>query len=325
MEEHMSATASDTVVTPDTFIRAESDRYFAGIQQQAGGVNKLFHFRQPTPLDHQTIVRMNKDTLYSMGIVDTAGGATITMPSIPAGRYASIYLVDNDHYVPFVIYEPGTHELPRDTRYVGIGVRIQIFDPDDSDEITLVNELQDQFTISAKSAEAFAPPAWDQDSLNALRAEYEREFQTYERWPADWQGRRGEVDEASRHLAAAGAWGLFPVQDATYIGYSGNHDAATCHTATYDVPDNDAFWSITVYGSDGYMKSNDSIVNSSNAIMNDDGTFTVDFGPPESCGDVPNRLDVSGGWNFLMRVYRPGPTVLDGTYKLPRAVPRAPN
>jgi hypothetical protein len=94
-----------------------------------------------TPLDHQTVVRMNKDTLYSMGIVDTAEGATIMMPPIPGGRYASISLVDNDHYVPFVIYEPGTHELPRDTRYLAIGVRIQVFDPDDADEIALMNEL----------------------------------------------------------------------------------------------------------------------------------------------------------------------------------------
>jgi hypothetical protein len=46
----------------------------------------------------------------------------------------------------------------------------------------------------------------------------------------------------------------------------------------------------------------------------------VYFGSKEACGDVPNRLDVSEGWNFLMRVYRPGPSVLNGSYKLPDAV-----
>jgi hypothetical protein len=35
---------------------------------------------------------------------------------------------------------------------------------------------------------------------------------------------------------------------------------------------------------------------------------------------MPNRLDVTEGWNFLMRVYRPEASVLDGTYKLPKAV-----
>jgi len=34
---------------------------------------------------------------------------------------------------------------------------------------------------------------------------------------------------------------------------------------------------------------------------------------------MPSRLDVTEGWNFLMRVYRPGPSVLDGSYQLPNA------
>ena len=60
-------------------------------------------------------------------------------------------------------------------------------------------------------------------------------------------GPRGTVDEATRHIAAAAAWGLFPEKDATYLNYGGPHDPA-CYTATYKVPENNAFWSITVYG-----------------------------------------------------------------------------
>jgi hypothetical protein len=75
-----------------------------------------------------------------------------------------------------------------------------------------------------------------------------------------------------------------------------------------------------VYGNDGFMKSENNIVNSSNVKLNADGTFTVHYGSKERCGDVPNRLDVTEGWNFLMRIYRPGPSVLNGTYKLPKAV-----
>jgi hypothetical protein len=92
-----------TRVTPETYIRAETDRQFGNVVRMAGGVNRLFHFRSPTPLDQQNIVRMNRDTLYSMSVVDTSGGATITVPELPEGRYASVYLVDNDHYCPFVI------------------------------------------------------------------------------------------------------------------------------------------------------------------------------------------------------------------------------
>ncbi|MDX2446794.1 MAG: DUF1214 domain-containing protein, partial [Desulfobacterales bacterium] len=102
---------------------------------------------------------------------------------------------------------------------------------------------------------------------------------------------------------------------------SGGHDDKQGYHATYQVPENDAFWSITVYGSDGYMKSENNIVNSSNVKLNADGTFTVHYESKGVCGDIPNRLDVTEGWNFLMRIYRPGPSVADGTYKLPNAEP----
>ena len=39
-----------------------------------GGVNKWLHFRQPTPLDRQSVIRMNRDTLYSSVIVDISIG-----------------------------------------------------------------------------------------------------------------------------------------------------------------------------------------------------------------------------------------------------------
>ncbi len=71
------------------------------------------------------------------------------------------------------------------------------------------------------------------------------------------------------------------------------------------------------------MKSENNILNSSNVTLNADGTFAAFFGPEARCGGVPNRLDVTPGWNFVMRVYRPGPGVLDGRSVLPavRAVP----
>ena len=130
-------------------------------------------------------------------------------------------------------------------------------------------------------------------------------------------GPRGKVDETTRHIAAAAAWGLFPEWDATYLNYKGAGNSKGCQKATYTVPENESFWSITVYGADGYMKSENSMLNGANVKLNDDGTFTAYFGSREACGDAPNRLDVTEGWNFLMRIYRPGPSVLDGSYKLP--------
>ena len=176
----IAATDTARLVTPETYSRAETDRSFNNIQQQAGGINKFFKIRKPTPLDQQTVVRMNKDTLYSAAIVDTSKGATITIPKMPAGRYFSVELVDNDHYAPGVIYTSGVHKLPTDTKYLATLVRIQLLKPDDPADFALVNELQDQFVITAGSADPFPEPNWDKASLEALTAQYNQEYTAFQ-------------------------------------------------------------------------------------------------------------------------------------------------
>ena len=59
-----SAQAQDdpVPVTVKNFERAETDLYFDNIAKQ-GGFGKLFHYRTPTPIDKQDVVRMNRDTL----------------------------------------------------------------------------------------------------------------------------------------------------------------------------------------------------------------------------------------------------------------------
>jgi hypothetical protein len=313
-------TAGTVKVTPDTYIRAETDRTFRNISQQAGGVNRWFYIRKSTPLDQQTVVRMNLDTLYSASIVDTSKGATVTIPPLPAGRFMSVLLVDNDHYALAVYYAPGTYDLPRDTKYLAVVVRTQVFSPKDAAEIVLVNKLQDAIVNKANSAYPLPPMQWESSSLKTLTEQYEKDSVQYKSWKG-MMGPRGKVDEKTRHIAAAAAWGLNPEWDATYLNYSGGHDHHVCHKATYRVPENQAFWSITVYGSDGYMKSENAVINSTHVKLNGDGTFTAYFGSKETCGNVPNRVDVTEGWNFLMRVYRPGPSVLDSRYKLATVEP----
>jgi hypothetical protein len=253
------------LVTSENYIRAETDFAFADFQKNTGGkVNEFFYITEPTPLDQQTVVRMNKDTLYAGAVVDTEGGATVTIPEFPDDRYFSVYVIDNDHYAATVLYEPGTYQIPGDTKYVSLIQRIQLMDASDPEDVALVNKLQKSITINASSADSFPTPQWDKESMLALRAEYEKEFQKFDQYEPDWMGPRGEVNEDTRHLAVAGAWGLFPEKDAVYINYTGPSDPNQCYTATYDVPENNAFWSITVYGNDGFMKSENNIVNDRN-------------------------------------------------------------
>jgi hypothetical protein len=310
-------------VTPENFIRAETDRMFYDISHLPGsGVNKFFHFRNITPLAQQTVIRMNRDVLYSGAVVDAEKGATVTFPPMPDKRYASILVIDNDHYCPTVIYKPGKHELPHDTKYMFLAIRIQLFNPKDTAEIALVNKLKDQFIIEAASSDEFMQPAWEKSSLDSLRTVYDTEMGKFSRYPDNWMGPRGTLDDEKRKYVVAGGWGLFPNKDAIYINYNkGNLPADKCYMATYKVPDVGGFWSITMYGNDGFMKSENSVINASNVKYNKDGTFTVHFGSADKCPKTAkNRLDITDGWNFIMRCYLPGKEVLDGTYKLPEVV-----
>lgn len=59
-----------TKVTPETNIRAETDFTFFKAIQMAGGVNRLFHFRNVTPLsrtifDRVKIIGLNSYKLYN--------------------------------------------------------------------------------------------------------------------------------------------------------------------------------------------------------------------------------------------------------------------
>ena len=55
---------SSVTVTPETYIRAETDRSFLGGAMQAGGVNRFGHSPPPS-VDQQLVVRMNKARRYS--------------------------------------------------------------------------------------------------------------------------------------------------------------------------------------------------------------------------------------------------------------------
>jgi hypothetical protein len=68
------------LVSPDNFIRAESDLYFGNVVND-GGFGPFHHIRELSPIDNQLVIRQNRDTLYSAGVFDLdAGPLTIGLP-----------------------------------------------------------------------------------------------------------------------------------------------------------------------------------------------------------------------------------------------------
>ena len=110
-EIHADDAGEKISVTMDNYEEAESDLAFYNVTKLVG-MNTFFHF--PTgafDLDNQTVVRMNRDTYYSAAVIDTTQGATVTIPETN-GRYLSVMVVQNDHYIDQVFLDPAPTRSP---------------------------------------------------------------------------------------------------------------------------------------------------------------------------------------------------------------------
>lgn len=77
-----------------------------------------------------------------------------------------------------------------------------------------------------------------------------------------------------------------------------------------------------MFNKDGYpFQADGDTYNVSNLTADkaSDGSVTIQFG---GCArDVPNCLAITPGWNYVVRLYRPRPELLDGTWTFPQALP----
>ena len=317
----MSQATATTPVRWDTYVRAQTDAMFKSYADD-GAFGKFFHIREPTPIDAQKVIRMNRDTLYSIGVFDLNEPLTVTLPDT-GDRYQSMMVLSQDEYIPTVAYDPGDYELTQDnvgTRYVVALIRTLV-DSTDPGDIKAVNEIQDAIEIDQASSGTFEIPNWDQGELKQLTDALNVVADTMPD-TSECFGTKDEVDPIAHLLGAAFGWGGLPAKDATYETVTPEHnDATTPQTITVkDVPV-DAFWSVSVYDKDGYYRKNPSgvyVISDRNATKNADGSITIHFGGDEN---QSNHLYISDGWNYTVRLYRPHKEILDGSWTFPTAKP----
>jgi hypothetical protein len=309
-------------VTVDNFIRAESDTYMGVVAIKEGGLGQFEHHRSLSRIDAQTIIRMNRDTLYSAAVFDLdAGPVTITLPA-PGRRFMAMQLISQDEYSPPAAYGPGKHTITKQqvgTRYVLVGVRTLV-DPTDPDDIKKVYALQDAITVEQKGSGKFEVPKWDPISQKKVRdalivlgttlTDTSRSF-----------GLKNEVDPIQHLISAATTWGGNPRKDAVYLNFTpyGNDGNTLYRLNVRDVPV-DGFWSVSLYNAEGYFQKNQYDAYSLNNITSKkgvDGSVAIQFGGCD--GKIPNCLPTMPGWNYTMRLYRPRAEILNGTWKFPEA------
>lgn len=318
-------TAKAVPVTIDNFMRAESDLYFGNAIEEAGGTGKLYHHREPMPIDRQTVIRANRDTLYSPAVIDLdAGPVTITLPD-SGTRYRSMQVINEDHYVVGdIVYRAGTYTYERKkvgTRYALIALRTLV-DPNDPKDIQQVHALQDATKLSQSSPGKFEVPNWDRASQKQVRDALLVLASTIPDFKGAF-GAESEVDPVRHLIGTAAAWGGNPGTAAIYLNVipDGNDGTTVYRLKVKDVPV-DGFWSISLYNAEGYFQKNDRnaySLNNLTAKMSGDGSITVQFG---GCDDgTANCLPISKGWNYTVRLYRPRPEIVNGTWKFPPAQP----
>jgi hypothetical protein len=318
-----SANGKAVPVTVENFIRAESDLYFSVVALKEGGLGKFEHHRELTPIDGQTVIRTNRDTLYSAAIFDLdAGPVTITLPD--AGkRFMSLQTISEDQYSPPTIYDPGPHTLTREkvgTRYVMIGIRTLV-DPSNPADMKAARDLQDAIKVEQPGGPGkFDVPKWDsvsqkkvRDALIVLSTTLTDTSHAF--------GTQDEVDPIDRLISAAATWGGNPRKDAIYLNFTpAKNDGKTIYKLTVkDVPV-DGFWSISLYNANGYFQKNEFdaySINNITAKKSGDGSVTIQFGGCD--GKTINCLPIMPGWNYTVRLYRPRQEILDGTWKFPEA------
>jgi hypothetical protein len=313
-------TTATTAVNVDNFVRAETDLYLKNLIGQ-GGLGAIFHHREPARIDDQTVIRLNRDTLYSSAIFDLdAGQVTMELPDA-GSRFMSMQIINQDHYVPEVVYGAGTYRLTKGTvgtRYVAVAIRTLV-DPSDVADIAAVHALQDAIVARQESAGTFEGPNWDAASQKTVRdallvlastmSDFRKAF-----------GTAGEVDPVRHLIATAAAWGGNPDKDATYLNITpDNNDGTTAYTLDVkDVPV-DGFWSVSVYNADGYFQKNDRnsySINNLTAKKGPDGSVAIQFG---GCDDSSsNCLPIVPGWNYTVRLYRPRAEILSGQWAFPQ-------
>jgi hypothetical protein len=313
---YLLAQEASTNVNVLNYVHAKTALHFDRVAKRSGGVNKWSHVRVPIPLDQQRSRRMNRDTLYSSSIINISQGATLTMPD-SGQRYMSAAVINEDHYINKIFHGAGKHTLNLDefdSPFVLLIVRILV-NADDAQDIEVANQLQDSLVIQSASSAAYSQPNYDRASLDAvtkplieLAASLPDVIHTF--------GTEKQVNKVRHLLATAYGFGGLPESETFYLNVQPKLPVGAYSLTVKDVPV-DGFWSISVYNQDGFFEANKYDVYSINnlsAKASADGSYTINFGGNPL---YDNFIPIAEGWNYVVRMYRPRESIVNGTWTFP--------
>ncbi len=299
--------AESIAVSFENYNQAETARNFNN-WARLGAENNMMHRKElsPTGPDAPTI-RMNLDTLYSVGVYDNDGSMTVSMAA--SDVYQSIMILDTDGYTPYYFTEPGEYTIENDSEFLFVAIRTGIEDRHDEASFERAYVAQAGINVEGYGTGAYEMPPYDQEQLHALTAEYNKKMLA-----AKIQFTYGDgvtpVDEEQRTWSNAAGWGGMAVEVGVANTYttSENLPGDQCYAVTFPNTGNTFFTSFTIYDTSGYLMEGDSHINSYTWESEDDGSTTVHF----NCEGAVNNITSSGNeYNYIVRNYGASQAMID--------------
>ena len=350
----LKTTATETVYLQNYDV-AETDYTFYQTLNYTGSLGKIGFLKVPTPVtsDVQTVVRMNRDTLYGYGVFDLNCSVTIELPA-NKGRYLSLYALDNYQYSLALLHSNETksasitlsyqnadnntsvnshsHEKKQsninkvisDTRYIYVIIRV-FADPNDPVDVLKANLLQDAVKVTQTNVGEWSWPNWSIDSLVEVRTALSS-LESYIEPDTQINGYRSDIDPTVHLIATATSWGGNPPEEAVYFLVSPPSltDLSQVYYIDIESPSSipvksTGFWSITVYNENNYLEYNNASsysVNGVTATPESDGSIRIYFSNTQG-DDMSNWLYIFPGWNYVIRLYLPEDVVINNTWTFP--------
>ena len=294
-------------VTYKNYNQAETARNFNNWVKM-GSDNKIVHRTELSPIGPEApTIRMNLDTLYSVGVYHNDGEMSVTIPD--SGLYQSVMILDTDGYTPFFFAEPGTFPVKHDSEYLFLAVRTIVKDRHKKASFKEAYKAQAGIKVEGYGSKPYVMPAYDQEQLHALTAEYNKKMLESKISFVYGDGVT-PVNEEHRSWSNAAGWGGM----VTEVGVSNTYNSSenlpgdAPLTVTFPDPGNKFFTSFTIYDTNGYLVEGNSHINSYMWKPNNDGTITVHF----NAKGKPNNIS-SGGkeFNYIVRNYGASQEVIE--------------
>lgn len=286
-------------VTEANYVTAESDWYFAGVQQKVG-VNVWMH-DDPVSIDNQQVIRSNRDVVYSIAVVNVKKGATFTVED--NGEFQIIHIIDEEHLFHQVVKSGESLTVSANDiegEFVYLLARTR-----DNGDFADTKKRQASLKFVSNDNTPYPAKGFDADEVVAFREELVRRVNTGEQPIAGHDAFGKTLKDVNRHnylYAAAYGWGGLPMTTAQYVPLM--IESAECSTLTLPKPelewDNRGYMSATMYAADGWINTEDFYMSHDNMIDHGDSfSFTI------NCEPGPNNVSVEAGGNTLIRAYLP--------------------